>query len=146
VRTCERLGVRTVGFYVFGFDDDTWESIAATIDYAISLGTTLAQFKVLTPYPATPLWKRMEKQVFERDWEKFDGYTVTFEHPTLSARELQFLLAAAYARFYLRPSFWAGLGRVQSSWALRLARRLDRTVAEMHARSELSSMQRAVQC
>ena len=73
-----------MGFYVLGFNTDTWDSIAATIEYAISLGSTLAQFKLLTPYPGTPLCKQMERQVFEKDWERFDGFTPTFHHPNLS--------------------------------------------------------------
>ena len=53
VRFCAQLGIATAGFYVFGFLQDTWESIAHTIDYAIELGSTFAQFKILTPYPGT---------------------------------------------------------------------------------------------
>jgi radical SAM superfamily enzyme YgiQ (UPF0313 family) len=146
VEVCDRLGVRTVGFYVIGFNTDTWQSIAATIEYSISLGSTLAQFKMLTPYPGTPLWKQMERQVFEKDWERFDGFSVTFNHPNLSPRELQFLLAAAYARFYLRPSFFASLWRFEREWAQGLISRLDSKVAEIHARQEVETMSRAVEC
>ena len=146
VRACDRLGVRTVGFYVLGFNTDTWDSIAATIEYSISLGQTLAQFKLLTPYPGTPLWKHMEAQVFEKDWEKFDGFTPTFLHPNLSAREIQFLLAAAYARFYLRPSFFANLWRFERQWLRGLVERLDLKVSEIHSRKELQVMSRAVEC
>src|SRR4029079_7451778 len=54
---CRKLGIVTAGLYVFGFLQDTWQSIAATIDYSIDLGSTLAQFKILTPYPGTPMFK-----------------------------------------------------------------------------------------
>ena len=145
IEACGRLGIRTIGFYVLGFNTDTWESIAATVDYSISLGSTLAQFKLLTPYPATPLFKQMEKQVFEKDWEKFDGFTVTFQHPTLSAVELQFLLAAAYARFYFRPSFFANLWPVERRWLRGLVARLDEKVAGLHSRQEIAKMSRAVE-
>jgi anaerobic magnesium-protoporphyrin IX monomethyl ester cyclase len=143
---CRSLGVGTVGFYVFGFNTDTWDSIAATIDYAISLGSTLAQFKLLTPYPGTPLYRQMEVQIFERDWERFDGFTPTFQHPNLSAKEMQFLLGAAYGRFYLRPSFLANYWRVKKEWLLDLVCRLDRRVAALHARKEREVMSRVVEC
>lgn len=142
---CRRLGIGTVGFYVLGFNTDTWTSISATIEYAISLGSTLAQFKLLTPYPGTPLFKQMERQVFEKDWERFDGFTPTFHHPSLSAQELQFLLAAAYGRFYLRPSFLANYGKFQKQWLLDAVARLDARVAALHARKELQVMARAVE-
>jgi radical SAM superfamily enzyme YgiQ (UPF0313 family) len=62
---CRKRGIVTAGFYVLGFLQDDWASIGATIDYATDLGSTFAQFKLLTPYPGTPLWKRMEPLVFE---------------------------------------------------------------------------------
>jgi radical SAM superfamily enzyme YgiQ (UPF0313 family) len=146
IETCRRLDIGTVGFYVLGFATDTWDSIAATIDHAISLGSTLAQFKLLTPYPGTPLYKHMERQIFERDWERFDGFTPTFRHPSLSPEEMQFLLAAAYRRFYVRPSFVANYHRFQRRWLLDLVEGLDHRVRALHARKELASMSRAVEC
>src|SRR5439155_23759109 len=103
--------IATEGFYVLGFLTDTAESIRATVDYSIDLGTTLALFKILTPYPRTPLYKQMKPLITETDPEKFDGYTPTFRHRSLTHEELMFTLAHAYARFYLRPSSgWSYLG------------------------------------
>jgi anaerobic magnesium-protoporphyrin IX monomethyl ester cyclase len=146
VETCDRLGIRTVAFYVLGLPTDTWESVAATIDYSISLGSTLAQYKLLTVYPGTPLWNQLRASVYEKDWERFDGFTPTFHHPSLSARELSFLLTAAWARFYLRPSFFAKAWRLDAGWAHRLAGRLDGAVFGLHRRQEASLMSRAVTC
>jgi hypothetical protein len=75
------------------------------------LGSTFAQFKILTPYPGTPMFKQLEPLLTETDWEKFDGYTPTFQHPNLTERELRFLLGAAYTRFYVRPSYSRQLPR-----------------------------------
>ena len=111
ITACTRRRILTSAYYVLGFLQDTWESIAATIDYAIALKSSFAQFKLLTPYPATPLWRQMQPLVFEQDWQKFDGYTPTFKHPNLSAQELRFLLEAAFCRFYGRPSWPANYWR-----------------------------------
>jgi radical SAM superfamily enzyme YgiQ (UPF0313 family) len=105
IRYCRDNGITTEAFYVLGFLTDTAESIRATIDYAIALGTTCALFKILTPFPGTPLFKQMKPLITETDWEKFDGYTPTFTHPNLSAKELMHFLGLAYVRFYVRPSF-----------------------------------------
>ena len=145
IAACNRLGIRTLGFYVLGLPTDTWDSIAATIDYSIDLGSTLAQFKLLTPYPGTPLHKQLAKTIYETDWEKFDGFTPLFEHPVLTASELRFLLAAAYDRFYLRPSFLATYLRVERPFVRRVIERFDRTVSTWHAAGEVSQMARAVQ-
>ena len=143
---CRRIGVATAAFYVFGFLQDDWHSIAATIDYAIDLGSSAAQFKLLTPYPATPLWKQMAARVYERDWERFDGFTPTFEHPCLAAADLRFLLGAAYTRFYMRPSWLADWSRINSTVVRSVARRMDASVSKRHARQEVAMMARAVTC
>ena len=117
---CRKLGIVTAGFYVLGFLQDTWNSIAATIDYSIDLGSTFAQFKILTPYPGTPMFKQLEPLLTETDWEKFDGYTPTFNHPNLTAHELKYLLGTAYKRYYMRPSYLANFLKIQNASVRRL--------------------------
>jgi anaerobic magnesium-protoporphyrin IX monomethyl ester cyclase len=104
IEHCRKKGIVTAAFYVLGFLQDDWSSIAATIDYATDLGSTFAQFKILTPYPGTPMFKQLEPLLNVTDWEKYDGYTLTFKHPNLTDREMNYLLGAAYKRFYMRPS------------------------------------------
>jgi radical SAM superfamily enzyme YgiQ (UPF0313 family) len=146
VDKCRELGISTAGYYVFGFLQDTWNSIAATIEYSLSLGTTFAQFKILTPYPATPLWKQFAPLVYEQDWQKFDGYTPTFHHPNLSSGELCFLLGAAYARFYSRPSWVANYLRISQPAVLRWVDRMDTKALAAHSRKECELMTRPVTC
>ena len=105
VSYCRDRGITTEGFFVIGFLTDTIESIRATIDYAVDLSPTAALFKILTPFPGTPLFKHMKSLITETDWEKFDGYTPTFQHPNLTHQDLKHLLGLAYTRFYVRPSF-----------------------------------------
>jgi radical SAM superfamily enzyme YgiQ (UPF0313 family) len=102
---CRDKGISTEGFYVIGFLTDTPESVRATIEYSTELNSTAALFKILTPFPGTPLFKHMKSLITETDWEKFDGYTPTFKHPNMTNEELMHLLGLAYVRFYVRPSF-----------------------------------------
>jgi anaerobic magnesium-protoporphyrin IX monomethyl ester cyclase len=146
VETCRRLGIMTVAYYVLGFPQDDWKSIAATIDYAISLGTTFAQFKLLTPYPATPLWRQLAAAISEPDWQKFDGYTPTFRHPHLSAEDLRFLLGAAYARFYARPGWLLNYWNALELFPARLVESIDRKALAWHAEKEISLASRAAEC
>ena len=142
---CRRLGIVTAAYYVFGFLQDDWASIAATIQYAIDLGSTVAQFKILTPYPGTPMWRQLAPLVFEKDWQRFDGFTPTFTHPRLSPEELRFLLGAAYTRFYVRPGYAATYMRAGDSLR-RVAARLDEPVLARYRRLEAAAMSRAVAC
>jgi anaerobic magnesium-protoporphyrin IX monomethyl ester cyclase len=143
---CRKLGIVTAAFYVLGFLQDDWNSIAATVDYATDLGSTFAQFKMLTPYPGTPMFKQIEPLLTETDWEKFDGYTPTFRHPNLTNRELHFLLGAAYKRFYMRPSYLANFLKIQNTAIREWVSRMDRRVNDRHSREEIADISRPVAC
>jgi len=143
---CRKLGIVTAAFYVLGFLQDDWNSIAATIDYATDLGSTFAQFKMLTPYPGTPMFKQIEPLLSETDWEKFDGYTPTFRHPNLTDPELRFLLGAAYTRFYMRPSYLANFLKIQNTAIRKWVSRMDRRVNARHSRVEIADFSRPVAC
>jgi radical SAM superfamily enzyme YgiQ (UPF0313 family) len=120
VQLCWELGVKTAAFYVIGFWQDTEESIEDLIRFACDLDTTYANFKILTPYPGTPQFKQLSPHVFETDWENFDGYTLTFKHPTLTPERARLMMGMAYSRFFMRPSHvanWLGLHRYrQHPW------------------------------
>jgi len=141
-----RRGIVTAAFYVLGFLQDDWNSIAATIDYATDLGSTFAQFKILTPYPGTPMFKQIEPLLVETDWEQFDGYTPTFKHPNLTERELRYLLGAAYKRFYMRPSYLANFLKIHNKAVREWVSRLDERVSDRHSREEIADISRAVAC
>jgi len=143
---CRKIGIVTAAFYVLGFLQDDWNSIAATIDYATDLGSTFAQFKMLTPYPGTPMFKQIEPLLSETDWEKFDGYTPTFRHPNLTDPELRFLLGAAYTRFYMRPSYLANFLKIQNTAIRKWVSRMDRRVNARHSRVEIADFSRPVAC
>jgi radical SAM superfamily enzyme YgiQ (UPF0313 family) len=146
IEHCRKKGIVTAAFYVLGFLQDDWNSIAATIDYATELGSTFAQFKILTPYPGTPMFKQIEPLLTESDWEKFDGYTPTFRHPNLTERELRFLLGAAYKRFYMRPSYLANFLKIQNTAIREWVSRMDRRVNDRHSREEIADIARPVAC
>jgi anaerobic magnesium-protoporphyrin IX monomethyl ester cyclase len=146
IEHCRKKGIVTAAFYVLGFLQDDWNSIAATIDYATDLGSTFAQFKVLTPYPGTPMFKQLEPLLTETDWENFDGYSPTFRHPNLTEREIRFLLGAAYTRFYVRPSYLANFLKIQNTVVREWVSRMDRRVNDRHTREEIADFSRPVAC
>lgn len=104
ISLCWSLGIATTAFYVIGFLEDTEESIEYLIRFACDLDSTFANFKILTPYPGTPQFKQLKPLIFETDWEKFDGYTLTFNHPVLTPRRARLMIGMAYSRYIVRPS------------------------------------------
>jgi len=84
------LGISIQGCFVFGLDHDTKEIFDKAADYAIELGIDLPRFAILTPFPGTPLYKRLEseRRILSRDWELYDGQHVVFQPRNMTPEEL----------------------------------------------------------
>jgi radical SAM superfamily enzyme YgiQ (UPF0313 family) len=54
--------LQTWAAFTLGYDHDTVESILATCEWGISNHFTFAAFNILMPYPATPLYKRLQSE------------------------------------------------------------------------------------
>ena len=91
---------------------------------------------ILTPYPGTPLFKRLVPLIVERDWERLDGFAPTYTHPAIPADSLQLLLGHAYTQFYMRPSFLANYLRINRPAVRLVVSALDTRVKRRHARRE----------
>jgi hypothetical protein len=87
----------------------------------------------------------MQPSITETDWERFDGFTPTFTHPSLTHPELRFLLGNAYTRYYMRPSFLTNYLRIRAPRVRALAESLDARVRRRHAR-EVALMERSLSC
>ena len=144
ISKCHEKGISTVAHFLLGFPEDDWHSIGATIQHALDLSPTIAQFKILTPYPGTLFWKRCESLITETSWEKFDGYQPTIKLAGLNSKELRFLLGAAYAHFYIRPSYLASYLPIKNGWIKRTLTRLDSRANYYLERQEKAIMGRTV--
>jgi radical SAM superfamily enzyme YgiQ (UPF0313 family) len=84
------LGIAVQGCFVFGLDHDTRNVFGATVAFAAEVGIDLPRFAVLTPFPGTPLYHRLEAEgrILTRDWELYDGQRVVFQPKNMSVREL----------------------------------------------------------
>ncbi len=102
---CHKLGIRVIANYTLGLPNDTIEGIRDTIRYAKRLNTFAIQFTVTTPYPGTQFYQNVKHLVFERDWEKFNGWTSVYLHPSISPEELHRLREYAYVSYHLRPRY-----------------------------------------
>jgi anaerobic magnesium-protoporphyrin IX monomethyl ester cyclase len=96
-------GIETWGAFMMGEPTETREEIESTIQFAKDLNPGTAQFTILTPYPATQLWKDVEDRLITRDWNLYDAMHSVFELDHLSPEELEALCRKAYRKFYLQP-------------------------------------------
>ena len=84
------LGIAIQGCFVFGLDHDTPDVFDTTVEFVIDTGIDLPRFAVLTPFPGTPLHRRLAEQgrILTRDWERYDGQHVVFEPLHMSPQQL----------------------------------------------------------
>jgi anaerobic magnesium-protoporphyrin IX monomethyl ester cyclase len=102
---CHKLGIRVIANYTFGLPNDTIEGIRETIRYAKKLNTFAIQFTVTTPYPGTQFYAAVKNRIFEKNWERFNGWTSVYRHPVILPEELHELREFAYVSYHLRPRY-----------------------------------------
>ena len=105
VRHCHRIGVRVIANFLFGLPNDDEAGMRETARYARRLNTFAVQFTVATPYPGTSLHREVEDRIFEKDWERFDGWTNVWRHPSLGADAIHRLRERAYVAYHFRPAY-----------------------------------------
>jgi radical SAM superfamily enzyme YgiQ (UPF0313 family) len=118
-------GIAVQAGIVFGFDNDTPAIFKDTLDFLEEAGVQNATFNVLTPYPGTPLYQRLDAQgrILTRDWRKYNGRTdLVFQPNQMSAEELLAGYRYANRRFYSLRSVAKRMWRspVQMWWTLPL--------------------------
>lgn len=57
-----RHGIRIYATFVFGYDRDTEASFDEAVDFALEQRFYIAAFNHLTPFPGTPLYRRLEQE------------------------------------------------------------------------------------
>ena len=103
------LGIAVQGCFVFGLDHDTPEVFDTTVEFAIDAGVDLPRFAVLTPFPGTPLYTRLESEdrILTRDWEQYDGQHVVFQPRAMSVQQL----AEGHERAWKQVYRWSAIAR-----------------------------------
>jgi radical SAM superfamily enzyme YgiQ (UPF0313 family) len=110
VKKLHDRGVAVHAGIVFGFDHDDKSSFERTVEWMNRVGIDGAFFRVLTPYPGTELYKRLEKEgrIISKDWTRYDGSHAAFIPAKMSPEELEAGMQWAKKNFYSYPAM---LGR-----------------------------------
>ena len=108
VKILHRYGIQVNGSFVFGFDHDGPDVFDRTIDWIESTRLENATFHILTPYPGTPLFARLESEgrLLHRDWRLYDTAHAVFQPKLMSSEELEAGYVRAYRRLFSLRSIW----------------------------------------
>jgi radical SAM superfamily enzyme YgiQ (UPF0313 family) len=102
IRRLHDLGVMVNGSFVFGMDDDDESVFDRTVEWAIKQGIETATFHILTPYPGTALYKRVQSEgrITTSNWDLYDTRHTVFQPKRLTAEALENGYWQAYREFY----------------------------------------------
>jgi radical SAM superfamily enzyme YgiQ (UPF0313 family) len=102
IRHLHDIGVMVNGSFVFGMDDDAPDVFNRTVDWAVENGIETATFHILTPYPGTATFNRMESQgrLLHRHWDLYDTRHTVFKPAKMTPSQLEEGYWHAYQKFY----------------------------------------------
>jgi radical SAM superfamily enzyme YgiQ (UPF0313 family) len=104
-----RHHIRVYGTFIFGYDRDTPDSFAETVDFAREHALYIAAFNHLTPFPGTPLYARLQAEgrlLYEKWWldERYSYNRIPFRPSGMTPELLQHNCLEARRSFYSWPS------------------------------------------
>lgn len=102
IKKLHKRGIAIMACFVFGSDEDDKTIFKETVDFINDNGIDLPRFTVYTPFPGTPLFKRLkeENRILTEDWSKYNAQNVVFKPKNMSVKELQDGLEWAWKETY----------------------------------------------
>jgi radical SAM superfamily enzyme YgiQ (UPF0313 family) len=95
-------GIKVIASFVFGFDHDQKDVFDRTVRFAKTNGIEEAEFHILTPYPKSRLYERLEAEgrLVTRDFSKYSTSSVVYRPANMTADELHEGYIRAWKEFY----------------------------------------------
>jgi len=83
-------GIVIQGCFIFGFDHDHREVFQKTIEEVHRLKIDIPRYAILTPYPGTKTFLRLQKEnrIISYNWSDYDTTKVVFRPKNMSGQEL----------------------------------------------------------
>jgi len=109
VKMLRDVGISIFGGVIIGFPGETKRMVRQNIRYAVNLDLDCVQFTPITAFPGTEFYKEMtnQKMVTTKNYKFYDLFHPMMRTEQLTSREMQKLVAEAYAEFYLDSGWFS---------------------------------------
>ncbi len=90
VELLHRHGITLMACFTFGMDVDTPDVFMKTARFAVDAHIDLPRFAIVTPFPSTGLYNRLEAEgrILTKNWELYDAQHVVFQPAQMTPAEL----------------------------------------------------------
>lgn len=115
------------GSFILGNEIEDEDIFEHTVKFITDAGIPFAMINILTPFPGTQLYKRLEKEgrILHKDWSKYNGESICFK-PKMDSKALEhgrnrvlqqiYSYKALYRRF---TKVWANRGVLEDYYSKR---------------------------
>ncbi|MBW2255056.1 MAG: B12-binding domain-containing radical SAM protein [Deltaproteobacteria bacterium] len=102
-------GIHVNGSFVLGFDHDRPDVFERTLSWVEDNRLECATYHILTPYPNTPLFRRMEAEgrLLHHDWERYDTAHCVFQPRHMASEALEAGYGWLYEQTFSHASIWS---------------------------------------
>jgi radical SAM superfamily enzyme YgiQ (UPF0313 family) len=107
VENLRKTGIKSFGFFIFGYPGDTPETLERTTQYALDLDPDFANFYPAVPYPGTELYEKCRRMglLVSEEWSKMEYSFYLLEGNGLDERIVMSSINRARRRFFFRFSY-----------------------------------------
>ncbi len=108
VQLCKRVGIKTMGHFIFGLPGETKKTATETIKFMKSLGLNYMQSYCAVPYPKTEFGELAKSKGWVRAdrWSQYDfGGRSIVDSGTIKPEEVTHFRRKAFRSFYFRPGY-----------------------------------------
>ena len=101
-------GIQVNGSFVLGFDHDRPDVFERLVAWIEDVRLECATYQILTPYPGTPLYARLEAagRLLHSNWDLYDTAHCVFRPRHMSCEELEAGYSWCYERTFSPLSVW----------------------------------------
>jgi len=91
VKLCREVGIKSKGFYMFGFPGETKAEMNQTLEHARKLNTDVACFLLVKSYPGTEMYDQLAKTHSEAELQDYTHLQEAIPKESISAQDRKLL-------------------------------------------------------
>lgn len=128
IKTIQSYGIAIQGSFIFGYDSDGVTIFKKTVDFINEAELESAVFHILTPFPGTDVFKRLDKgkRILSKNWDIYDATHVCFRPKRMSVDKLENGYTWVSQQVYSYESIFKRLKALWKLWNDTKVRHWDR--------------------